>query len=100
LNKISRFAIEHFTTKAKLPDFRPIILYITVLGSAVSIFKSPASNYRGFGASTSDSHRFTMEHRSEIDRFFDRTATNMQNLKKKLRTGREFVDTWHAQLQT
>ena len=31
---------------------------------------------------------------------FDRTATNMRNLKKKLRTRREFVDTWHAQLQT
>jgi hypothetical protein len=27
---------------------------------------------------------------------FDRTAHNMRNLKKKLRPGREFVDTWHA----
>ena len=31
---------------------------------------------------------------------FDRTATNMQNLKKKLRTGREFVDTWRVKYIT
>ena len=31
--------------------------------------KSPTSNYHGFGAPTSNSRRFSMEHRSEITSF-------------------------------
>jgi hypothetical protein len=57
------------------------ILYIIRI-DGYSNFKSPASNYRGFGASTSDSRRFSMKHRPEIGKFcfcckmFDRKTWN------------------------
>ena len=42
-----------------------------LLGSLISsnFSKSPTSNYHGFGAPTSNSRRFSMEHRSEITSF-------------------------------
>jgi hypothetical protein len=45
------------------------ISYLILWKSCFSNFKSPASNYRGFGASTSNSRRFSMEHRFEIGQF-------------------------------
>ena len=60
-----------------------IIVSYILLGSPVKFSsKSPASNYHGFGASTSDSRRFSMKHRPEIGKFcfccqmFDRKTWN------------------------
>ena len=77
------------------------VMYLTrhvVAGHATC--QSPIGSYRLLGGNMLTRGKLTRDiFRSDGPRFYRALIgrpTNMRDLKKRLRTGREFVDTWHA----
>ena len=69
--KMNHKILEQIKGRAFLVGDLPMSTSSILLGSLISsnFSKSPTSNYHGFGAPTSNSRRFSMEHRSEITSF-------------------------------